>query len=88
MSNQKHLTLESRITIEKGLDNRLSFKSIARSIDKDCTTVSKEVRGHLSFEKTGCYYGKKNLMTSCPGRYLCLLPYPPEQLSIINASIR
>ena len=55
MSDQKHLTLEGRIIIEKGLDNRLSFKAIALSLNKDCTTISKEVRGHLSFEKTGSY---------------------------------
>ena len=53
MSDQKHLTLEGRIIIEKGLDSRLSFKAIARAVNKDCTTISKEVRGHLSFEKTG-----------------------------------
>jgi IS30 family transposase len=34
MSDQKHLTLEGRIAIEKGLDNRLSFKAIALSVDK------------------------------------------------------
>ena len=55
MSDQKHLTLEGRIIIEKGLDSRLSFKAIARAVNKDCTTISKEVRGHLSFEKTGSY---------------------------------
>ena len=44
--------------------------------------------GHSAEKITLRYYGKKNLMTSCPGRYLYLLPYPPEQLSIINASIR
>ena len=55
MSDQKHLTLEGRIIIEKGLDSRLSFKAIACAVNKDCTTISKEVRGHLSFEKTGSY---------------------------------
>jgi hypothetical protein len=55
MSDQKHLTLEGRIAIEKGLDNRLSFKAIALSVDKDCTTISKEVRNHLVYEKTGSY---------------------------------
>ena len=55
MSDQKHLTLEGRIIIEKGLDDRLSFKTIALSLNKDCTTISKEVRNHLNFEKTGSY---------------------------------
>lgn len=55
MSDRKHLTQDRRISIEKGLDNRLSFKAIGRSINKDCTTISKEVRNHLVFEKTGAY---------------------------------
>ncbi len=50
--------------------------------------VIQQMLGHCSLQMTLHYYGKKNLMTSCPGRYLYLLPYPPEQLSIINASIR
>ena len=42
----------------------------------------------LSSEKiTYRYYDKQILMTSCPGGYTVLLKYPPEQLSIINASI-
>ena len=44
--------------------------------------------GHSNLETTLIYYDKQNLMTSCPGGYPDLLPYPPEQLSIINASIR
>ena len=42
--NQKHLTLSDRINIEKGLINNDSFAEIGRSIRKDPTTVSKEVR--------------------------------------------
>ena len=43
--------------------------------------------GHESIETTKRYYDKQILMTSCPGGYTVLLKYPPEQLSIINASI-
>lgn len=42
--DQKHLTLSDRISIEKGLNNSDSFAEIARTIHKDPTTVSKEVR--------------------------------------------
>ena len=42
--NQKHLTLSDRINIEKGLNSSDSFAEIARVIQKDPTTVSKEVR--------------------------------------------
>lgn len=55
MSSQKHLTLDDRVTTEKGLDNRLSFKAIGQNLGKDCTTISKEVRSHRVFEKTGGY---------------------------------
>lgn len=39
--------------IEHGLNEGLSFKAIGAKIEKDCTTVSKEIKGHRLFEKTG-----------------------------------
>ena len=53
MMKQKHLTLEARILIETLLNERHSFKAIARQLNKDCTTISKEIRAHICFEKTG-----------------------------------
>lgn len=47
--DHKHLTLSQRILIEKGLDNQESFAAIARRIQKDPSTVSKEIRRHLSY---------------------------------------
>lgn len=44
--NQKHLTLDNRVYIEKSLDNNMPFKEIAKYICKDPTTVSKEVKKH------------------------------------------
>jgi hypothetical protein len=44
--NQKHLTLDNRIFIEKSLDNGMSFKDISKHISKDPTTISKEVKKH------------------------------------------
>ena len=55
MNKQKHLTLEARILIETSLNERNSFKSIARHLGKDCTTISKEVKAHICFDKTGAY---------------------------------
>lgn len=55
MNKQKHLTLESRILIETKLNEGESFKAIGRLLNKDCTTISKEVKNHLSFEKSGAY---------------------------------
>lgn len=55
MNKQKHLNLESRLLIETLLNERNSFKSIARHPGKDCTTISKEVKAHICFDKTGAY---------------------------------
>lgn len=55
MNKQKHLTLDSRIIIETKLNEGESFKSIGRFLQKDCTTISKEVKHHISFEKSGTY---------------------------------
>lgn len=67
----KHLLFEERMEIEKGLNDNLSFKEIGRRINKDCTTISKEVRNHIIYKNTGayghphfdCVYG-----TNCPFR--------------------
>lgn len=42
--NQKHLTLTDRTYIEQELSMGSSFKSIAKRLHKDSTTISKEVR--------------------------------------------
>lgn len=44
--NQKHLTFEQRVDIEKGLTENKSFTEIGRIIGKDPSTISKEVRLH------------------------------------------
>lgn len=55
MDKQKHLNLEARISIESLLNERNSFKTIGTFLGKDCTTISKEVRSHICFEKVGAY---------------------------------
>lgn len=45
-SNQKHLTVEDHKYIEKSLNSDYSFKSIARYLCKDPSTISKEIRLH------------------------------------------
>ena len=48
-----HMTLSDRVRIQSGLERSESFKKIAKAIDKDCTTVSREVRSHAVTERTG-----------------------------------
>lgn len=55
MNKQKHLTLDSRSIIETQLNARNCFKGIAKPLNKDCSTISKEVKNHITFEKTGTY---------------------------------
>ncbi len=50
--NHKHLTLANRIIIEKSLDNNIPFTEIARSISKDPSTISKEVKKHRIQKKS------------------------------------
>ena len=47
--NQKHLTLDNRVFIEKCLDQDMSMKDIAKPLCKDPTTISKEVKKHRTF---------------------------------------
>ena len=46
----KHLSFDDRLEIESGLKENLSFKQIAKKIERDCTTVSKEIRNHIQFK--------------------------------------
>lgn len=45
----KHLTIEDRNEIQQCLDHGMTYKSIAARIRKDQTTVSKEVKKHLTY---------------------------------------
>ncbi len=49
----KHLTLDDRITIQKALKAGQSFVDIAALIGKDPSTVSKEIKAHLTIKETG-----------------------------------
>ena len=78
-----------RLNIPKVHPHKFRRTLATMAIDKGMPIEQlQRLLGHQRIDTTLQYYGKKNLMTSCPGRYLYLLPYPPEQLSIINASIR
>ena len=74
MSRNKHLTLEDRQAIAAGLNERFSFKAIARVIRKDCTTVAKEVKKNHMTVRSGCLgHGYNNCVYSftCPRTNVC-----------------
>jgi len=52
-SYNKHLTLDDRIAIQKALKEGRSFVDIAAVISKDPSTISKEVKAHLTVKETG-----------------------------------
>lgn len=70
MANNKHLSVSDRITIEQLLNTRCSFKAIGRELNKDCTTISKEIKNHIQFKMSGCM-GKA--FNDCSNRSTCSL---------------
>lgn len=50
---KKHLSSGERFDIENSLSKGLSFKEIGRKIDKNCTTISREIRNHYIVKNTG-----------------------------------
>ncbi|HIU76122.1 MAG TPA: IS30 family transposase [Candidatus Pelethocola excrementipullorum] len=67
---KKHLSLSERKRIEKLLNERNSFKAIGRLLQRDCTTISKEVKNHVYFKKSGCFGQAFN---NCRLRFDCTL---------------
>lgn len=68
MPNQKHMKLDDRFMIQAGLEKKKSFKEIGRELGKDCTTIAKEVKNHIIYERKGCLGKKYN---DCIHRYSC-----------------
>lgn len=67
----KHLSYDDRLNIEKGLKEKKSFKEIATIVNKNCTTISREIRNHYVIENTGAYGRSFNNCTerkSCPNK--------------------
>ncbi|MDR0272981.1 MAG: IS30 family transposase [Clostridiales bacterium] len=52
LASEKHLTLEARQEIEECLNLGISFKDIARRVGKSPTTISREVKKHLSIKES------------------------------------
>lgn len=51
-TKNKHMTLDERLEIQGCLNHGMTFKAIAARIGKDQTTISKEVKKHLSVAPT------------------------------------
>ena len=68
MTKNKHMDIILRNDIQTMLAAGYSFAAIARSIGKDKTTVSKEVRKHKITRKSG---GCGNKFNNCANRFTC-----------------
>lgn len=88
MNNEKrnkHMTLDDRIEIQECLNKGMTFKAIAQRIEKDQTTVSKEVKLHGKVHTNG--FTKTDeccprllkapfVCNGCPKRNHSNCPYP------------
>lgn len=45
--NQKHMTVDDRVIIEKGLDAKNSLRNIAWQLGKGPTTIAKEIKMNI-----------------------------------------
>ena len=79
MSKNSHLTLSERIEIERALRDGASFKEIGRQLEKDPSTISKEVRNHFVVKEGGSRFNpckhrtickhSKDICKSCPWQW-------------------
>lgn len=72
--NQKHMTMDDRVSIEKGLDAKLSLRSIALQLGKDPTTIAKEIKKHRSIQEHNRFNEPKNKCFhagSCKKKNIC-----------------
>lgn len=70
----KYLTYQERLEIEAGLKENLSFGVIALKLNKDRTTIAKEIKRHTITKKTGYSGGPYNackLRPKCKKKNIC-----------------
>ena len=65
---KKHLTLQDRQSIEQMLNAKKNFVEIALALDKNKSTISREVRAHAERIRIGSYGQNYN---SCKYRLIC-----------------
>ena len=69
MANYKHMSLDDRIEIQRGLKDGKTFAEIGAAIGRDGSTISKEVRSHLIIKETGT---RSRPYNPCINRRNCL----------------
>lgn len=69
MANYKHMNLDERMEIQKGLKEGKSFAETGAAIGRDGSTISKEIRSHLIVKETGT---RSHPYNPCVHRKHCL----------------
>lgn len=72
--NQKHMTVDNRITIEKELDKQTSLRKIALLLGKDPTTIAKEIKKHRTMQEHNHFNEPKNkcaFFKDCKKKNIC-----------------
>ena len=68
----KYLTYDDRILIQRGLESHKTFGEIAAEIEKDRTTVAKEIKRHIYEAVSGRRHNSCIHRFSCDKRGVCL----------------
>lgn len=77
--NQKHMTMDDRVFIEKSLDSSKSLRSIAIQLGKDPTTIAKEIKKHRTLHGHNRFNEPKNkcaLFATCKRKNICEIYAP------------
>ena len=76
--NNRHLTLEDRIYIEKCLEQQMAFKDIAKFLCKDPTSISKEVKKHRILKPKNSFNSSNDCKhrRTCNRKNVCNRPVP------------
>lgn len=70
----KHFTYEDRIVIQQSIREKLSLREIGKKLEKNSTSVSREIRRHLVTTYTGSWgkvFNDCNKRNRCPATKLC-----------------
>lgn len=87
--NQRHMTLDDRIYIEKCMDKDMTFKDITKFLRKDPTTISKEVKKNRIFQQKNSHTVAPNnciFKRDCHLQNVCKLPFSCSKRCFLCAS--
>ncbi|NCD01337.1 IS30 family transposase [bacterium] len=83
-TKQKHLTFADRNRIQGGLSNQLSFKQIARQLEKSPSTISREVKAHMFVARKPRAYAR--FFNDCLYRKTCRVKYLCDDFNCLKES--